>query len=75
MKTGYYLELLTLETMKFFRSKITKYENGENKGPLEITEAVLVHYSIVSNDWQHDSRISFKFVSKKSFKSIVIHLT
>ena len=33
IKTGYYLELLTLETMKLFgsnKSKITKDENGEN---------------------------------------------
>ena len=33
IKTGYYLELLTPETMKFpgsTKSKITKNENGEN---------------------------------------------
>ena len=34
MKTGYYLELLTLETMKLLgstKSKITKDKNGEKK--------------------------------------------
>ena len=39
--------------MKLFessRSKITKDENGENVPHLEITEVVLVHYNIVSND-------------------------
>ena len=33
VKTGYYLELLTPETMKLLvstKSKLTKYENGEN---------------------------------------------
>ena len=39
--------------MKLFessRSKITKDENGENMPHLEITEVVLVHCNIVSND-------------------------
>ena len=45
-KTRYYLELLTPETMKLLgstKSKITKYENGENVPHLEITEIILVH--------------------------------
>ena len=40
-KIGYYLELLTAETMKLLRSttrKITKDENGENVPNLEIAE-------------------------------------
>ena len=55
MKTGYYLELLTLETMKLLgstKSKITKDKNGENVPHLEITEVVLVHCNIVNNDSQ-----------------------
>ena len=43
IKTGYYLELLTPETMKLFGSiqgKITKTENGVNVPYLEITEVV-----------------------------------
>ena len=45
IKNGYYLELLTPETMKMFGStvsKITKDENGENVPHLEV-EVVLVH--------------------------------
>ena len=46
IKTGYYLELLTPETMKLLgstKSNITKDKTGE-KGPcLEITEVVLIH--------------------------------
>ena len=43
IKTGYYLELLTPETMKLLGStenKITKDKNGENVPHLEITEVV-----------------------------------
>ena len=32
--------------------KITKDENGENLPCLEITEVVLIHCSIVNNDYQ-----------------------
>ena len=44
IKTRYYLELLTSETMKLLGST-------ENKIPhLEITKVVLVHFNIVNND-------------------------
>ena len=46
MRTGYYLKLLTPETMKLLgctKSKITKNENCENVPYLEITEVVLIH--------------------------------
>ena len=49
VKAGYYLELLTLETMKLLRStyrKITKNENGENVPHLGNSEVVLVHCKI-----------------------------
>ena len=51
IKKGYYLELLTLETIKLLRrtrSKITKDENGENVPCLKITEVVLVHSNVVN---------------------------
>ena len=57
IKTGYYLEPLTPETMKLLgstKSKITKDENGENVLHLEITEVVLIHCNIVHNDYQQD---------------------
>ena len=47
IKTGYYLELLTPETMKLLGStenKTTKDKNGENVPHLEITEVALVHF-------------------------------
>ena len=57
IETAYCPEPLTLETMKLFRStenKITKYKNGENVPHLKITEIILVHCSIVSNDYQQN---------------------
>ena len=60
IKTGYYLELVTLETMKLLgstKTKITKDKIGENVPHLEITEVVLVHCNTVDNDYQQDSRV------------------
>ena len=54
IKTGFYLELLTLETLKVLgstKNKITKDENGENVSHLEITEVVLLPCNIVNNDY------------------------
>ena len=54
IKNGYYLELLTAETMKLLGStenKITKDKNGENVPRLEVVELVLVHCNIVNNDY------------------------
>ena len=45
IKTGYYLELLTTETMKLLRcneNEIIKDKNSENVSYLEITEVLLV---------------------------------
>ena len=74
IKTGYYLELLTLETMKLLgntKSKITKDENSENVPHLEITEVVLIHCNIVNNDYQQDSRVLYTFVPNKSFGQLL----
>ena len=50
IKTEYYLELLTPETMKLLGSTkskiITKGENGENAPRLKITEVVFSHCNI-----------------------------
>ena len=74
IKSGYYLELLTLETRKLLgstESKITKDKNGENVPHLEVVELVLVHCNLVDNDYQQDSRILFSFVPNKSFGSLL----
>ena len=70
IKSGYYLQLLTPETMKLLgstESKTTKDKNGENVPHLEIVELVLVHCNLVNNDYQQDSRILYTFVPNKIF--------
>ena len=74
IKSEYYLELLTPETMKLLGSterKINKDKNGENVPHLEVVELVLVHCNLVNNDYQQDSRILFTFVPTKSFNSLL----
>ena len=74
IKSGYYLELLTPETMKLFRSaesRITKDKNGENVPHLEVVELVLVHCNLANNDYQQDSRILYTFVPNKTFGSLL----
>ena len=74
IKNGYYLELLTHETMKLLgstESKITKNKNGENVPHLEIVELVLIHCNLVNNDYQQNSRILFTFVPNKLFGSLL----
>ena len=74
IKNGYYLELLTPETMKLVgstESKITRDKNGENVPHLEIVELVLVHCNLVNNDYQQDSRILYTFVQNKPFGSLL----
>ena len=73
IKTGYYLELLTPETIKLLWStenKITKDKSGDVPH-LEITEVILVHCNIVHNDYKQDSRVLYTFVPNKPFASLL----
>ena len=74
IKNGYYLELLTPETMKLLgssKSKITKDENGEDVPNLEVVEVKLVHCNLVNNDYQQESRILYTFIPNKTFGSLL----
>ena len=74
IKNGYYLELLTPGTIKLLgstESKITKNKNGEDVPHLEVVELVLVHCSLVNNDYQQDSRILYTLVPNKPFGSLL----
>ena len=74
IKTGYYLELLSLETMKLLgstKSKMTKDKIEENMPHLEITEVILVHCNIVNNNYQQDSNPLCTFVPNKSFGQLL----
>ena len=62
IKTGYYLEPLTPETMKLLgntKSKITNDKNGRNVPHLEITEVISVHCNIVNNHYQQNSGVLY----------------
>ena len=63
---GYYLQLLTPEWMKLFRSTGTKGNNDNNVSHLEITEIMLVRCKVVNNDYLQDSRCLYVFVSQIS---------
>ena len=70
IKTGYCLDLLTLETEKLLgstESKITKDKNGKNVRRLEITEAVLGHCILGNNSFQQSSRALYTFFPNKPF--------
>ena len=74
IKTRYYLEILTPETMKVLgstKNKIAKDKNGGNVPHLEIWEVVLVHCNIVNNDYQQNSRDLYTFVPNKPSGSLL----
>ena len=74
IKNGYYLELLTPETMKLLGStenKITTGKNSENVPYLEVAELVLIHCNIVDNNYQQNSRKLYTFVPNKPFGSLL----
>ena len=74
IKSGYYLELVTPETMKLLRSTksmITKDINGENVPRLEITEVVLILCNVVKNSYRQNSRVLYTFVHNKSFGQLL----
>ena len=61
--------------MKLFgstNSKINKDENGQNVPHLEITEVILVHCSIVNNNYQHHSRALYTFFPNNSFSQLLV---
>ena len=65
IKTEYYLDFLTPETMKLLGStkrKTTKDKDDENVPHLEISEVVLIHFNFANTDSQQDSRVLYTFV-------------
>ena len=53
------------------KNTIAKDKNGENVPHLEIIEVVLVHFNIVNNDYQQDSRVLYTSVPNKPFGSLL----
>ena len=61
IKTRYYFELLTPETMSLLRSTKSKI----------ITEVILIHYTIVHNSYQQKSTVLYTLVPNKSFGQLL----
>ena len=49
------------------KKNVDKDKDGENVPKLESVEVVLVHCSLVKNDYQHTSKVLFSFVPNKQF--------
>ena len=74
IKTGYYLQLLTPETLKLVqsdKSRVTKNKNSQHFFNLKLNELVLVHCNIANNNYQQNSSVLYTFVSNKSFSHLL----
>ena len=74
IKTWHYFEILTPETMKLHgstKSKINKDKMREKVPRLEMNEVVLIHYNVVSHNYEQESRILYAFVTNKSFGGLL----
>ena len=74
INTGNKLELLTEETMQLLGSSkkvVDKNKNGELSPRLETFDVVLVHCSLVDNNYQQASKVLFTFVPNKQFGQLI----
>ena len=71
IKAAYYLTTETIKLLGSTNSKITARKNSENVPHLEITEVILVHFNVVNNDYQQDSRVLYISVPNKSFGQLL----
>ena len=53
------------------KNKKTKDGNGKKLPYVYFTEVLLIHCNIVSNDYQHYSRVLYAFVLNKSFGQLL----
>ena len=63
-----------MKLLRNTKNNETTEKNGKNVLQLEITEIVLVHCNIVSNDYQHDSKVLYSFVPNKSIGQFLVIL-
>ena len=56
------------------KSEINKDENGANVFHLKIEKIVLIHFNIINNDQQKDSRVLCTFVPDKPFGQLLDNL-
>ena len=78
IKTGYKLELLTVETMRLLGSgkkEVNKDKDGKNVPKLEYVEVVLIYCNLAKNDYQHTSKVVFFFCSKQTIWTVNKYFT
>ena len=74
IKTGYKLELFSLEMMKLLTSAkkdVDQDKDGEDVPKLESVEAILVPCNLVNNNYQQASKVLFTFVPNKQFGQLI----
>ena len=74
VKTGYKLELLSLETMKLLGNRnkdADKDKDVEDVPKLDSVEVVLVHCNLVNNSYQQASKVLFTSVPKKQYGQLI----
>ena len=74
IKTGYKLELLSLETMRLLGSEkqdVDKDKDGEDVAKRESAEVVLVHCNLVNGNYQQASKVLFIFVPNKKLGLLI----
>ena len=74
IKTKYKLELLSNETRKLLGDGtiIGTNKNGTNVPHIENVHSVLIHCSIIQNDYQQDSKLLHSFVPDKNFGQLLV---
>ena len=73
-KTGYKLELLSLEVMKLLGSTkkdVDQDTDVEDVPKLESVKLVLVHCNLVNNNYQNESKVLLTFVPNKQFGQLI----
>ena len=60
-----------MKLLESTKSKIRKYENGQNLLYLEITEVILIHCNVVNNSYQQNSRVLYTFGPNKQFGQLL----
>ena len=74
VKTGYKLELLSLETKKLAGSTekdADKDKNWEDVPKLESVKVVLVHCNLVNNSYQQASKVLYTFAPNKQLGQLI----
>ena len=61
-----------MKVLENTKSKINKDKNGENIHHLKITEIILAHCNIVTDNYQHDSKVLNTFNPNKTFGLVLL---